>query len=54
MSFVGYVLWFMHFLDMFFTILEKKKIYTVELEWLEYLWDTRNLFELLVFRATEG
>ena len=27
---------------------------TVELQWLEHLWDHRKLFETLVVRATEG
>ena len=26
----------------------------VELQWLEYLWDHRNLFEIWVVQATEG
>ena len=28
--------------------------YTVELQWLEHLWDHGNLFETWVVRATEG
>ena len=28
--------------------------YTVELQWLEHLWDHRKLFEAWVVRATEG
>ena len=29
-------------------------LYTVELQWLEYLWDPVNLFQVWVVRATEG
>ena len=29
-------------------------IYTVELQWLEHLWDHENLFETGVVRANEG
>ena len=29
-------------------------IITVEPQWLEYLWDLGNLFEIWVVRATEG
>ena len=29
-------------------------ITTVELQWLEHLWDYGNLFKILLFRATEG
>ena len=29
-------------------------IATVELQWLEHLWDHGNLFEIWVVRATEG
>ena len=28
--------------------------YTVELQWLEHLWDYENLFETRVVRAIEG
>ena len=28
--------------------------YTVELQWLEHLWDRENLFEAWVIRATAG
>ena len=30
------------------------KTYTVELQWLEYLWDHGNLFEIWIVLATEG
>ena len=36
------------------TKVTKLKLYTVELQWLEHLWDHGNLFEIGVVRATEG
>ena len=29
-------------------------LHTVELQWLEHLWDHGNLFEIWVVRVTEG
>ena len=38
----------------YFFILYVHVIFTVELRWLEHLWDYENLFEAGVVRATEG
>ena len=42
------------FLSEIFQFLEVKFSITVELKWLQHLWDHGNLFEIGVVRATEG
>ena len=39
--------------DIDFTM-KQSTVYTVELQWLEQLWDHRKLFETWVVQATEG
>ena len=43
-------------LNYFELLLRKQHLYqnTVELQWLEHLWDHRKLFETWGVRATEG
>ena len=38
----------------YFDLTNHKKLNTVELQWLEHLWDHKNLFETGVVRANEG
>ena len=39
---------------MYVCMYEKPVLYTVELQWLEHLWDYENMFETGVIRAIEG